>query len=305
MPGLRSLTLSAGLCRERRKLVKPKTARSRRSLFVEVSQGRGGAVLFPFSPPPPSLLARRRSFSLVRLPLPFVLLLLPTRTFALYLSFSSFSLERRSRPSLPALRSFRITRLPFFSSHSVLVFLSASRSFLLLVSSSSCSHDSLYETASSACNYCRYVLSTSSLWTFAFSHILHFSLSRSQGVFFFNFVNIFFYRERKCFWNFFKLVICRLSLQALLCCHIIYIFFFPDFLLLHDSCSSPRLLRSLDLLSMEFLVSAYLPFIPVISLSSRAALLSLYPVSPSPSFPSAFFPGRGNHYILRDTSRRL
>lgn len=194
MPGLRSRTLFAGLCRERRKLVKPKTARSRRSLFVEVSQGRGGAnepSSSLFLSPSPYLSARRRSFSLIRLPLPFVVLLLPTRTFALYLSFSSFSLERRSRPSRPALRSFRITRSPFFSSHSVLVFLSASRSFLLLVSSSSYSHDSLYEIASSACNYCRYVLSTSSLWTFAFSHILH--LSRSQGVL--NLVNILSYCE--------------------------------------------------------------------------------------------------------------
>lgn len=64
MPGLRSLTLSAGLCRERRKLVKPKTARSRRSLFVEVSQGRGGAnepssSLFLCSSPPLSV---RRPF---------------------------------------------------------------------------------------------------------------------------------------------------------------------------------------------------------------------------------------------------
>lgn len=50
--------------------------------------------------------------------------------------------------------------------HSVLLFLSVPRSFLLLVASSSCSHDSLYEVASSACNYCWCILSASQFASF-------------------------------------------------------------------------------------------------------------------------------------------
>lgn len=142
--------------------MKPKTARSRRSLFVEVSQERGGAnepssSLFLSLPPPPSSPV-----------VPFLSFAFPCHSsffsyqrsrLRFHLSFSSFSLERRSRLSRPALRSFRIIRSPFFFSHSVLLFLSASHSLLLLaVFFSSCSYDSFYEVASSAYNYCRYVL---------------------------------------------------------------------------------------------------------------------------------------------------
>jgi len=111
-------------------------------------------------------------------PLPFVVLLLPTAAFALPLILFVLSIGRRS--SRPALRPFRIIRSSFFSLHSVLLFLSISRSFLLLVASASYSHDSLY--ASSACNYCQYVLSASPsvfLFSLSYTFILFYLLSIS------------------------------------------------------------------------------------------------------------------------------
>lgn len=125
MLGLRSLTLSADPCRERRKLVKPKTARSRRSLFVEVSQERGGAnVLFPFSSSsPPALLPsvpfpRSPSFAILcRRSSPtnarVCASTYPFRPF--HWNGEGVRLFRR-----PTLRPFRIIRSPFFSSHGVL-----------------------------------------------------------------------------------------------------------------------------------------------------------------------------------------
>lgn len=120
MPGLRSL--SAG--QERRKLVRPKTARDRvgpSSWKSRRDAGEPTSRPLPFfflpSPCPP-----RRSLS-------FVSPSFATPSFFSYqrahlrfhLSFSSFSLKRRSRPCCPALRSFRIIRSPFFFSHSVLL----------------------------------------------------------------------------------------------------------------------------------------------------------------------------------------
>lgn len=152
--------------------MKTKTARSRKS-FVEVSQGRGGAnepSSFLFLPLPPP----RRLLSLVHLPLPFVLLL-PTCTFALPLIlFVLFAgTEKPFEPSCSSFLSDHTVAFLLLSHHSVLLLLSASGSFLLLVSSS-CSHDSLYEVASSACNYCRYILSASLSVNFCFSCILLF-----------------------------------------------------------------------------------------------------------------------------------
>lgn len=208
MPGLRSLSLSAG--QERRMLreaedcedrVGPSSWKSRRDAGEPTS--RPLPFFFLPSPSPP-----RRSLSFVRLPLP-LRRSSPTNAAHLrfHLSFSSFSLKRRSRPCCPALRSFRIIRLS--SSLTVSFYLlSASRSFLLLVASSSCSHDSLYEVASSACNYCRYVLPASPFVSFCF-----FSLSyNSYNLFYFipfsltiSFESRFIINCRNCFPNFFRL----------------------------------------------------------------------------------------------------
>lgn len=144
--------------------MKPKTARSRRFLFVEVSQGRGGAnepsssLFLPLFLPPSSPFPRSPSFAIRCSSLTNAYVC--TSTYP----FRPFHWNGEERSSRPALRSFRIIRLPFFSSHSVLL-LSASHSFLLLVFSSSRSHDSLY---ASACNYCRYVLSVLSFMSFCF-----------------------------------------------------------------------------------------------------------------------------------------
>lgn len=196
MQGLRSLTLSVLPCRERRKLVKPKTARSRRSLFVEVSQRRGGAnepsssLFLPLPPPPSSPVVPFLSFAF---PCHSSFFSYQRSRLRFHLSFSSFSLERRSRLSRPTLQ---IIRSPFFFSHSVLLFLSASHSLLLLaVSFSSCSYDSFYEVASSAYNYCRYVLLASLFVSFLSYTLLYFI--RSERIL--NLVSISFYHKRKCF----------------------------------------------------------------------------------------------------------
>lgn len=95
---------------------------------MEVSQGRGGAnepsssLLLPLLPP----LLARRSFSLVRLPLPFVVLLLPMRTFALPLIL--FVLSTGTEKALVPSRS------PSLSDHTV--------AFLLLSQMSFCSFPS-------------------------------------------------------------------------------------------------------------------------------------------------------------------
>lgn len=66
-------------------------------------------------------------------------------------------------------------------------------------------------------------------------------------------------------------------------------------MLFHDSSLSPHLLRFF-VWPMEFLISAI--YICYFAFISRCIPLSLYPVSfSSPSFPSVFFPGYGNHYI--------
>lgn len=135
--------------------MKPKTARSRRSLFVEVSQGRGGAnepsssLFLPLFLPPSSSFPRSPSFAIR------CSSLTNTHVCTSTYPFRPFHWNGEERSSHLALRSFRIIRSPFFSLHSVLLLLSASHSFLLLVFSSSRSHDFLY---ASACNYCRYVL---------------------------------------------------------------------------------------------------------------------------------------------------
>lgn len=145
--------------------MKPKTARSRRSLFVEVSQGRGGAnepssslflplFLLLSSPFPRSPAFAIRCSSLTNA-------YVCTSTYP----FRPFHWNGEECSSHPALRSFRIIRPSFFSSHSVLLLFSALHSFLLLVFSSSRSHDSLY---ASACNYCRYVLFVLSFMSFCF-----------------------------------------------------------------------------------------------------------------------------------------
>lgn len=144
--------------------MKPRTARSRRSLFVEVSRDAGEPTSRPllfFSLPPSFPFSRSPSFT-------FVALLLPTCAFALplILFVLSTGTEKAFKPVPLSLRPFRIIS-PFFSRNVLLLF-SVSRSFLLLAFSSSCSHDSLYEVASSACNYCRYVLSASPFVNFSF-----------------------------------------------------------------------------------------------------------------------------------------
>lgn len=165
MPGLRSL--SAG--QERRKLVRPKTARDRvgpSSWKSRRDAGEPTSRPLPFfflpTPCPP-----RRSLSFVRLPSP-LRRSSPTNA---HICASTYPF-RPFHWNGEAVRAVLLF-VPFGSygrlSSSLTVsfyLLSVSRSFLLLVASSSCSHDSLYEVASSACNYCRYVLPASPFVSF-------------------------------------------------------------------------------------------------------------------------------------------
>lgn len=119
MPGLRSLILPAGLSRELRKLVKPKTARDRVGLPSWRSRRDAGE---PTSRPLPFLFLSSRLTSLVA-PFPSFAFLCHSLFLShqcarlrFHLSFSSFSLKRRRRWCRPALRPFRIIRSPFFSS---------------------------------------------------------------------------------------------------------------------------------------------------------------------------------------------
>lgn len=180
MPSLRSLTLSAEVCAESGGSSWSQRLQDRVGLSSWKSRRDAGEPTsrpLPFFSPSPPPLSCSTSILFLHSPSFAIRRSSPTNAYvcALLILFVLFTgTEKPTEPS--RLRSCRITRSPFFSSHSVLVFLSASHSFLLLVSSSSCSHDSLYEIVSSACNYCRYVLPTPSLWTFAFSRVLHFIL---------------------------------------------------------------------------------------------------------------------------------
>lgn len=137
--------------------MKPKTARDRVGLPSWRSRrdaGEPASRPLPFFLLSSRLASARRSFSLVRRPLPFVVLLLPTRTFALPLILFVLSTETEKAlvPSRsPSLSDHTVAFLPlstvsFYSSPSRAV--SFCLSPLLPVA-----HDSLHEVASSARNY--------------------------------------------------------------------------------------------------------------------------------------------------------
>lgn len=161
MPGLRSLALSAGFCRERRKLREVRRLQDRVGLPspVEVSQGRGGAILFPFSLPLPCPPLHPAPCYVV--PFPSFAFLCRSSLLFYQRVRSRFTYPFRpfhwngeaDRAAVPLFVPFGSYDPSFFSFHSVLLLLSAPRNFLSLVSSSSCSQDSPREIASSAYNY--------------------------------------------------------------------------------------------------------------------------------------------------------